>query len=81
MYIQEFLTNKPVTSVSRHDKEIYIFKDNYSSFFTVFPWFNEVYREVKEVENGEDQQRNISVLRKYRIDDVYTSKQGAVEKK
>ncbi len=79
VYIEEFLTNKPVTSASRHDYEIYIFKDNYASFFTAFPWFNEVYREVKKVEDGEDQQRNISILRKYKVDDVYTLKQGAVE--
>ncbi len=81
VYIQEFLTNKPVTSISRHDKEIYIFKDNYSLFFTVYPWFKEVYREVKKIDSGEDQQRNISIIRKYKLDDVYTIKQGAVEKK
>lgn len=81
VFIQEFLTNKPVTSQSRHDEEIYIFKDDYASFFTTFPWYKEVLREVKQSEDGEDQQRNISIVKKYNISDVYTLKNGAVEKK
>ena len=81
VYIQEFLTNKPVTSLSRHDDEIYIFKNDYASFFTAFPWLKEVYRELKEIEKGEDQQRYTSVVRKYAINEVYTSKTGAVESK
>jgi len=81
VYIQEFLTNKPVTSQSKHDEEIYIFKDDYASFFTSFPWYKEVLREVKKSENGEDQQRNISIIKKYNISEVYTLKHGATEKK
>ncbi len=81
VYIQDFLTNKPVTSKSRHDEEIFIFKNDYASFFTIYPWYKEVYREVKEIENGEDQQRNISLIRKYNITDVYTLKDAAMEKK
>lgn len=81
IYIQEFLTNKPVTSQSRHDKEIYIFKDDYSNYFEAFPWFKEVFKEVKEIENGEDQQRTVSIIRKYCISEAYTLKTAAKETK
>lgn len=81
VYIEEFLTNKPVTSQSKHDKEIYIFKDDYAKNFTSFPWYKEVLREIKQLEEGEDYQRNISIVRKYSISEVYTLKQGVTEKK
>lgn len=80
VFIQDFLPNRPIVSKSRHDNEIYIFKDDYAKFFTLFPWFKEVYREVSLVNDGEDQQRNISIIKKYNIDDVYLLKDGAVEK-
>lgn len=79
VYIEEYLPNKPITSKSHHHDQIYIFKDNYSEFFTVYPWFKEVYRRVIQIENGEDQQRNISVIRKYNSDEVYVLKKGQSE--
>jgi len=54
--------------------------DNYYSFFTAFPWFKEVYREVIQIENGENQSRNISVIRKYEMESVYTLKSRTKEK-
>ncbi|MEA3352851.1 MAG: class I SAM-dependent methyltransferase [Campylobacterota bacterium] len=81
VYIQDFLPNKPITSQSRHDNEIYIFKNDYSSFFTAFSWYKEVYRDIRSIEDGEDQQRVTSIVKKYPLDEVYTLKDGAVEKK
>jgi len=80
VFIQDFLPNRSVTSQSRHDDEIYIFKDDYAKFFTSFPWFKEVYREVSLINDGEDQQRNISIIKKYNISDVYLLKAGALER-
>ena len=80
VYIQEFLPNKPIMSQSRHDEEIYIFKDNYPSFFTAYPWFKEVHKEVYEIENGESQQRHVSLIRKYDLAEVYELKKSAIER-
>ena len=80
MFVQDFLPNRSVTSQSRHGDEIYIFTNEYAKYFTSFPWFQEVYREVSLINDGEDQQRNISIIKKYNIDDVYLLKDGAVEK-
>lgn len=80
VYIQDFLPNNPITSQSRHDNEIYIFKNDYSSFFTAFSWYKEVYRDIRNIEEGEDQQRVTSIIKKYPLDEVYISKDGAMEK-
>ena len=79
IFLEEYLPNQPVTSISRHNKDISIYKDNYSDFFSVYPWFKEVYREVIQIEDGPDHQRNISVIRKYDLSKVYISKNGPSE--
>lgn len=79
IYLEDYLTNQPVTSISKHNKEIRIFKDNYASFFSAFPWLREIYREVSKIKEGEDFQRNISVIRKYDLNDVYITKKGPSE--
>ena len=38
-----------------------------------------MYREVSQIEDGPGQQRNISVLRKYDLKEVYTLKKGPSE--
>lgn len=80
IYIQEFLPNKSITSVSRHNQDVFIFKDDYSSFFVTFPWLKEVSRKVEKIEEGEDQQRCTSIIRKYEIEDVYFFKNASKEK-
>jgi ubiquinone/menaquinone biosynthesis C-methylase UbiE len=79
IYLEDYLSNQPVTSISRHNKDISIYKDNYSAFFAIYPWFKEVYREVTKIENGPDYQRNISLLRKYDLNEVYMSIHGPSE--
>ena len=79
IFLEEYLPNQPVTSISRHSKDISIYKNNYSEFFTIFPWFNEIYREVFQIENGPDHQRNISVIRKYPLNEAYKSINGPSE--
>ena len=34
IYLQDFFPNRPITSISRHNNEVFIFKDDYSKFFT-----------------------------------------------
>lgn len=79
--ICDFLTNKHITSQSRYNRNVYIFKEDYAKLFTAFAWYHRVFEEVKRIEDGEDQQRNIVVCRKYAIDDVYLMKHGATEEK
>ena len=79
IYLEDYLSNQPVTSISSHNREISIYKENYSAYFSTYPWFKEVYREVSQIEDGPDHQRNISVLRKYDLQEVYTLKKGASE--
>lgn len=81
IYLCEFLTNKHITSQSRHNSEVYIFKEDYAKLFTAFAWYRRVYEEVKRIEDVEDQQRNIVVVRKYAVDDVYLMKNSATEGK
>jgi hypothetical protein len=79
IWIQDFLPNMPITSQSRHNKDVYIFKEDYSKYFTCSPQYNEIYRSVERIIDGEDQQRCISIVMKYEIRDVYLKKNGAIE--
>ena len=79
IYLEDYLSNQPVTSISKHNRAISIYKENYSAYFSAYPWFKEVYREVSQIEDGSDHQRNISVLRKYDLKEVYTLKKGPTE--
>lgn len=79
VYINEFLTNRPVYSQSVHNSLVYIFKDDYAKYFTAFPWFREVYRFVYKIESGEDQQRYTAVIKKYKNEDVYLGKTSVTD--
>ena len=79
IYINEFLPNKPVVSQSNHNKDVYIFKNDYSLFFSTYPWYKEIYRFVIKTEEGEDQQRYTSVIRKFNIEEVYTLKDSVTD--
>jgi len=79
IFLMDFLPNRPICSKSKHNDNIYIFKNDYSSFFSTFPWYKEVYREFSKIEEGEDQQRVLSLIKKYPISDVYTLKNGVEE--
>lgn len=79
VFLMDFLPNRSISSKSKHNENIYIFKDDYMSFFTSFPWFKEVYKELSKVEEGEDQQRMLSIIRKYPISEVYLLKVAAEE--
>ena len=81
IYLQDFFPNRPISSISSHNNEVFIFKDDYSKFFTNFPWYKELEREVSLFKEGEDQQRYVSILRKYPISEVYLEKKGVHEKK
>lgn len=80
IWLEDFLPNRPITSVSCHNSHVRIFKEEYSDYFTCAPWYKETHREVWRVSDGEDYQRHISVIMKYGIDDVYLSKTGVTEK-
>lgn len=80
VWLQDFLTNRPVTSASRHNDRVMIFKEDHTACFLACPWFREVLREVNQCDEGEDQQRHVSLLRKYPLDEVYLLKAGAVER-
>jgi len=79
IWLQDFLPNKPVTSKSCHNNSVYIFKENYPDYFLSCPWYREVFRRVSKVEEGEDQQRHISIIQKYKLRDVYLLKSGVTE--
>lgn len=79
IFLMDFLPNKPITSKSKHNNKISIFKDDYSTFFTAYSWFKEVYREISKIEDGEDQQRVLSFIKKYPLENMYSFKDGAVE--
>ena len=78
VWIEDFLGNRPITSQSRHNKDVYIFKEDHSKYFTCSPRYNEIYRLVERIIDGEDQQRCNSIIMKYDIRDVYLRKKGAI---
>lgn len=79
VFIQDFLPFKPISSISRHNDNVRIFKNDYSAMLCAFPWFYEVDREVHQIERGESMQRVISLVRKAGIEAVYQDCVGAVE--
>lgn len=43
IFVQEFLPDRPKYSVTAHNDQICIFKDNYAECFTSFPWLKMIY--------------------------------------
>lgn len=81
IWLQEYLPNRALQSKSIHNNNVFIFKENYSKYFLSCPWYQEVFRQVDDIDKGEDQQRHISLIQKYSIEDVYLLKEGATERK
>ncbi len=80
IFIQDFLPHRPLSSVSRHNDAVRIFKNDYPALMCSVPWFHEVDRRVSRIDEGESMQRLVSIVRKAPIKDVYLDVVGAVEK-
>ena len=76
--IEEFLPNHNVTSVSQHNPDIRIFKEDYPNLFKAFGWYKEDYRVVKNQELADDYRKVFSVIRKCPIQEAYSFKQAPV---
>lgn len=70
VYIWEFLPDKNITSQSKHNGNIRIFKQDYSKCFTSFVWFKEVFR--KEIIDSEEK-KVMSIIKKYPLNEVYSN--------
>lgn len=80
VWLQDFLPNRPITSISRHNSDVRIFKEEYNNYFTSAPWYKEIFRQTDMITDGEDYQRYISIVMKYKLADVYLEKAGVIEK-
>lgn len=70
IYIKEYVPSQPTTSVSKYNKEVRIFKQDYSNLFLALPY----YREVKlMVEHQEDEYHRTkhSLLEKIQLEHAY----------
>ena len=67
--------------MSRHNCEVFIFKDDYSKIFTSVAWFKEIFRKVNYIEEGEDFQRIFCMIKKYRLEDIFINKEDPIKAK
>lgn len=74
VFVQEFLPNTSKYSASSHDQNIFIFKDDYSKFFTAFPWLRMLYQENIDSNKGDDYQKVIFLIEKTDLNKAYSLK-------
>lgn len=75
----DFMPFKMVMSQSRHNDQVYIFKNDYKDFFTAYPWLRLVHHYVKRLERGPDYQFSCSFIKKIPIEQVYDLVPGPTE--
>lgn len=71
VFLIEFLPNVPVMSKSKHNSEIFIYKDDYTNLFTSFPWYSEVKRKILMDDLGEHHRQYYSLIKKHEINEMY----------
>jgi len=64
IFIEEFFPNEPIKSQSKHNSNIYIFKDFYEKYFEVYPWFELINKEILLEDKGFDYRKSICLLKK-----------------
>jgi ubiquinone/menaquinone biosynthesis C-methylase UbiE len=69
--INEYLPYKPIFRQSKHNQDVYIFKQNYSKLFEIFPWYKIFYSITLNIDKDEDYVENLVILKKLPIQKVY----------
>lgn len=76
VYIQDFYPSVPMTSVSRHDPAIRIFKQDYAAIFTGLPFYRLAYKRVEDAQYGEDFVWARLLVEKRSLDRSYRARKG-----
>lgn len=72
LVINDFLPQTPLYRQSKHNKSVYIFKQDYPKLFEAFPWYEIIYENIRHMEKGEDFTEHLVILRKKRIQTAYS---------
>ncbi len=80
IYIQDFYPHIPSTSVSIHNKQVRIFKQDYTALFTSTLSYKIIYQELWDTDEGDNFQRGHFLLKKYPLDHTYLARTAVQEK-
>jgi len=75
----DFAPFQMVMSQSRHNDQVYIFKNDYKEMFTALPWLRLVHHYVKRMEMGPGYQFSSSFIKKCPIEQIYALTPGPTE--
>lgn len=80
VFIQDFYPSKPATSVSVHNKDVRIFKQDYPAIFESVPFYKLIHREIEDAELGDDFCRGKFMLQKLPLEASYEDRRPVQEK-
>jgi len=63
--MEEFYPDKRIMRKSKHNSDVFIFKDFYHNYLTNFPWYHELYfKTIEYNENNYETRRCLSLIKK-----------------
>jgi len=80
IFIKDFLPSKPRTSVSSHNSEVRIFKQDYAKIFTAIPYYKIIYHKLEEEKYGENYVRCVTLIKRVPLEEAYADTKPANEK-
>jgi SAM-dependent methyltransferase len=80
LLIHDFYPSRPLTSVSKHNAAVRIFKQDYAAIFASLPTYKLVAREVGDAEFGDDYRWGRFLLEKRSLDESYGARKGVQQK-
>jgi SAM-dependent methyltransferase len=80
LFISDYLPRRPTTSISVHNKEIRIFKQDYAAIFESLPYYKRVHARILDAEHGDGYRRTEVLLRKLPLDESYTARKAVQHK-
>lgn len=80
VFIQDFYPRAPITSVSKHNKDVRIFKQDYAQIFTSLPTYKLVHKRVLDAAYGDDYRWGRFLLAKQPLATAYEIRKGVQQK-
>ena len=79
VFIKDFRPQKFLSSVSVHNPNVRIFKQDYRQMFTTFPFFQVGWEEVEYATRGIDFIRSSFLIKRVSLDEAYEDRPSVVE--
>lgn len=74
IWLQEFSPALPITSKSKHNNEVMVFKQKYENLFLSLPWYQCLYKKVITQDTRDDHVQSVNILQKNDLKASYIEK-------